>query len=326
MISGRRRVNPVIISGLDAGRFSAHVWFTPWTLFQACALAAMLILHAGGVSLGSSGATAAACAAILLFGLPHGALDLEIISRQQSAGPAAMVAVLILYLGFAASVAALWSSAPVAALTRFIIVAVVHFAEDWCDLRSAFLAQCMAIAILTAPTLLHLSELEQLFIALSGREEGAFVANIMLLLAPVSTAVACVCLFALWHGGRRNNAVVGGLTLSGMIFLPPVIAFALFFCLYHSPKHLSLAVRQVGPSFRTRSMVLLVTIAALGIAAVLFVRETQAGAAAPALAASFITLSILTVPHMIVPPIAKALGARAIREGRHLLDQPSNGD
>ena len=297
-------------SGLDAGNCAPHARLMPRTLFQAGAFAVVLMLHVVGAPLGGTDATVAACAAILLVGLPHGALDLEIIKRERGTGPTGMVAVLMLYLGLAAAMAAIWGSAPVAALALFLIVAVVHFAEDWHELRSAFLAQGMAIALLTAPTLLHLAELEQLFVALSGRSDGALVANFMLLVAPVSIAVAGVSLFALWRGGRRNQAAVGVLTLAGMIVLPPVIGFALFFCLYHSPHHFALAMARVGPSPRARWIVLSVSLAALGIAVALFAGEMRVGVTAPVVAASFMTLSLLTVPHMIVPAIASAIAAR----------------
>lgn len=295
---------------LDTGSGAPRARLMSRTLFQTAVFVTLMVIYFVGVPLGGADATLAACAAILLVGLPHGALDLEIIKGDRGTGPAGMVAVLMLYLGLAAAMMAIWSSAPVAALAIFIVVAVVHFAEDWRELRSAFLAQGMAIALLTAPALLHLTELERLFVALSGQSEAALVANIMLLLAPVSIAVASVSLWTLWHGGSRDQAAVGVLTLAGMIVLPPVIGFALFFCLYHSPHHFALATARVGAGSRARWVVLFVSLAALGIAVALFASEMRGGVTAQAVAASFMTLSLLTVPHMIVPAIASAIAAR----------------
>lgn len=221
-----------------------------------------------------------------------------------------MAGVLMLYLGIAAAMAAVWHTAPVAALAIFLIVAVLHFAEEWHDVGSAFLAQGMAIAFLAAPTLFHLAELEQLFVALSGKSDGALVANFMLLLAPVSIAVAAVALWTLWRDCSRDQAAVGVLTLAGMIVLPPVIGFALFFCLYHSPHHLALAMTRVGAAPRVRWAVAFVTLAALGIATALLAGNMRGDIQSQVVAASFMTLSILTLPHMIVPVIVDAFVAR----------------
>ena len=277
------------------------------TLILAVVFAALALLDRSGASLGGNGPTMAACLVILLFGLPHGALDLEIIKQQRRTGRLGMIALLLLYVGLAAAVAAFWRFSPVGALALFIGVSMVHFAEDWSDLGSAFLAQGMAIALLSAPTLFHLADIERLFIAVSGSSKAALIANLMLLIAPMSVAVAGMSLWTLWRTGLRDQAFVGGLALAGMIVLPPVIGFAFFFCLFHSPRHLQLARSQIASSIKWRWIVLLVTLAALGISALLFAGAMRTDMPARFVAASFMTLSLLTVPHMAVPLIARSL-------------------
>ena len=293
-------------------------WGTNRAKLQAAVLVALIALHFTGAGLGGAAPTTAACIAILLFGLPHGTLDLEIIKREQRAGGLGLSALLIVYLGLAAAMFLLWRSAPVAALATFLVVAVVHFSEDWQDLQSTFLAQGMAIALLTAPTLLHLTELEQVFVAVAGHNDAVLIANLMLLLAPMSMAVAVVSLLTLWRAGLPGEAVVGALILIGMVLLPPVVGFALFFCLYHSPRHLGMALTRIGYAPIARRVVPLLTLAALGLAAALFAGEARADLPAQFVAASFMTLSLLTVPHMLVPAIVAALpvrlpGARDVR-------------
>jgi Brp/Blh family beta-carotene 15,15'-monooxygenase len=288
------------------------------TFGQAGALALLMALHLNGASLSGTVPTVSACVAILLFGLPHGAFDLEIIRRERGTGRAGIAALLMMYIALAAAMAAMWRSAPVAALAIFLVVAVVHFAEDWPEMGSTFLAQGMAIALLTAPALLHLGQLEQLFVALSGHRDGAVVANIILLVAPVGIVVGSVALLTLWRTGARDQAVAGALALAAMLVLPPVVGFALFFCLYHSPRHLGAAMSRVAGSPGARRIALLATLAALGITAALFVEEVRADVPARLVAASFMTLSLLTVPHMIVPAVVARLAAlRAGGQGRH---------
>lgn len=318
----------VTVSIVDAAPSFSKTWLTGLTTLQAGALIALFALHSGIASLDGAAPTIAACIAILLFGLPHGALDLEIIKRERRPGRLGMGVSLLLYLGLAAAMAMAWRLVPVTALAVFIVVAVVHFAEDWQQLQSKFLAQGMAIALLSAPALLHMPQLEQLFIALSGRNEAALVANIMLLLAPMSLALASVSIWSLWQTGYHDQAVAGVLMMIGMIVLPPVIGFALFFCLYHSPRHLKVALARVNSSQCSQLVVPLVTLAALGIAAALFAGAVRADLPARLVAASFMTLSVLTMPHMIVPAITDALAVRRTGarhgHGRTTAQRPSN--
>ena len=302
------------------GTGSDKGWNLPLANLQAGALAMLIALHVLGPSLSGSVPTIAACAFILVFGLPHGALDLEIVKRERRTGRFAMVALLLCYLGLAGAMAAIWQLAPVIALAIFLIVAIVHFAEDWPELGSKFLAQGMAIALLSAPTLFHMAELRLLFVALSGHSDAALVADFLLLLAPTSLAVASVAVSTLWRTGSHAQAAAAALTIAGMVLLPPVIGFALFFCLYHSPRHLGAALARVAWARSARRVILPITLAALGIAVALFAGEARADLSAQVVAASFMTLSLLTVPHMLIPFVVDALAARPVgrivRRGR----------
>ncbi len=302
---------PVVIDALNVVDPEAGDKISRQTKLTATLLS-FLIMMDGGVALGSAGATIAACIAILLFGLPHGSLDLEIVRREHRVGHARMSSILLLYVGLAAAMAAVWQFAPVFALATFLLVAVVHFAEDWAESRSTFLAQGMAIALLTAPTFLHLGEIENLFAVLSGRPEAAILASVMLMLAPMSLAVAAVAVACLQRRGSTDQAAAGAMMLIGMIVLPPVIGFALFFCLYHSPRHLGTALSRVGRTSRSRWIVPLVTLAGIGLAVILFAGQLRPDISAQFVAASFMTLSLLTVPHMIVPVIVERLAWRPI--------------
>ena len=275
----------------------------------------LLLARTSGTDLASPAATVTACLAILLFGLPHGAFDLEILktrgraesvrSGSRRSGSRRAAGVLVLYVALAAAMYLLWQAAPVAALAIFLIVAAVHFSEDWDDAGSAFFAQGLSAALLTAPAFLHIAHMRSLFVALTGQAHAAVLADIMLLLAPVSLAVSTVALLSHWRSGRADRAATGAAVLAGMLLLPPAIGFAAFFCLYHSPRHFRAALAGLSADqFRRRwRFVAPLTLAALGIAAALFAGEARGELSAQVAAASFMTLSILTIPHMAVPAI-----------------------
>jgi Brp/Blh family beta-carotene 15,15'-monooxygenase len=293
------------------------------TLIALCLALLMLSLaSAGGVALSGSAATTAACVAILVFGLPHGSLDLEIVRHEYASGAASMMAVLLLYVGLATAMWAMWNESPVAGLSVFFCIATVHFGEDWPELDSTFLAQGMASALLTAPVWLHTIQLQSIFTALTGTVGAVYVADLLLLLAPTSMAVAAVGLWTLWQAGHHQRTATAALALAGMILLPPVIGFACFFCLYHSPRHFAEALTRVVATARVHSAVIAVTIAALGLSVVLFCGAARADVSERIIVASFMTLSLLTVPHMLMPLLVDAVAARRTR----LLSHTKQGD
>ena len=226
-------------------------------------------------------------------------------------GRSAMAALLLVYVGLAGAIFLLWQVSSVLALGAFLIVATLHFAEDWEETGSPFLAQGMALALLSAPALFHLAELERIFGSLSDSEGGALIANLMLLFAPVSLLVAGVGMTTLWRSGRQDQALAGAASIAGMLLLPPIVGFALFFCVFHSPRHLTEATARVANSPNARSAVLGFTLAALGVAAAIFALQIRQDFSAQFAVASFMTLSILTVPHMLVPLFAKKFAAMA---------------
>jgi Brp/Blh family beta-carotene 15,15'-monooxygenase len=263
----------------------------------------------------------------LIFGVPHGSLDIEVLRNQYRYGTRRIAAVLLLYVGIAAAMYLLWQVAPIAALAAFLVTAVVHFSEDWDDVGSAFLAQGMSVALLTAPAFLHLKDMQSLFIALSGRQDAALLGDIMLLLAPVGLAVSAIALLSYWQSGRAERAGAGIAVIAGMALLPPAVGFAAFFCLYHSPRHFREALTHLSADqFRRRWRVVVpLSLAALGMAGWLFVQEARSGVLEQVVAASFMTLSILTVPHMTVPAIV-AFFFRERGAAEVSLQEPSMAD
>ncbi|WP_298162245.1 Brp/Blh family beta-carotene 15,15'-dioxygenase [Brevundimonas sp.] len=262
-----------------------------------------------GVPLSGPVATTLSCLALLVFGLPHGTLDLELI-RARAAGPwMGMVTLVLLYLSLAASMYALWRIEPVLALAAFIAIAVVHFSEDWQGAGSVLLRAGLALALLSAPTLFHRTELDLIFTGLTDRIEATMVTDALLLVLPMAIGLGLIAIAALWQAGRRPQALGGLVALTGMIVLPPLVGFALYFCLFHSPRHFRESLATLSwPDLRDWwAVVLPLSLAAGAVAVLIFGLELRAALPDRIMAASFMTLSILTVPHMLVPLISARL-------------------
>ena len=141
----------------------------------------------------------------------------------------------------------------------------------------------------------------------------------MLLVAPVAMVVALIGWVVLWQAGQRALAISAGCALAAMLLLPPVPGFALFFCLIHSPMQFRQHAGLLGlRGFRQwRGIVVPLSLAGLGIAAAVFIENGDISIPTNLFATSFMTLSILTVPHMLVPRIAAVFQLqRRIFKGR----------
>lgn len=279
----------------------------------AAVVAALAAAAAFGAPLGAGPATAAACVLLLLAGLPHGALDIELLKRGRRDGAERVALLFFGYLLLAGATLLLWRAAPVAALLAFLAVAVLHFGEDWAELNYPPLARGAAAGLLCAPALAHRDELAAIFVALCGDPRAAAIAAVMLAAAPAGAAVVATAAWRLLALGRGPQAAATLAALAAMVLLPPVIGFAVFFCLHHSPRHLAQAWRDLAPApaaaRRLRWTAAGVTAAALGAAAALFALAPAADPAARALVAAFVTLSALTVPHMALPLMVARAGA-----------------
>jgi beta-carotene 15,15'-dioxygenase len=268
---------------------------------------AALIASAAGITLDTPMASILMGAAMLLFGLPHGTLDLALIRTSKADSRA--VAVVALYLGCAAAMYALWRIDPGVALTMFLGLSIRHFAEDWVDQLPPFFAHGIVTALITAPTLAYSVALESLFSLLVGAALAATAVDVAILIAPVAIAVACVGIISLWTDAHRASAVATGLSLIGMIWLPPLIGFTLFFCLMHSPKQFSTGLKALGRR-RPRQWALVVvplTLAALGLACAIYISLQVEAVPQAMVITTFVTLSVLTLPHMIVPYLVRRL-------------------
>ena len=100
--------------------------FSMWGVAAISATLVAVWLIGSGIDLAGSSLTNLLCLALLLFGLPHGSLDIALIRRRARLGPWQVVTTVSVYLGFAAATYAIWKIAPVWALAGFLVVAIFH--------------------------------------------------------------------------------------------------------------------------------------------------------------------------------------------------------
>ncbi|TPG42549.1 hypothetical protein EAH79_01285 [Sphingomonas koreensis] len=272
------------------------------SVYPAYWIAAALLLAAAAlqVPLGRPALAAASTAFFIGGGLPHGAYDIALLRRSVALGRAGVAMAVGGYAAIATLMMILWMSLPLVALVMFLVVAAMHFGEDWEMLDDPLLRYAAGAAIIAAPTIGHPANVSKLFVGMSDARAGVIV-QIITAAAPVTLLVTAVGIAIAWRDGSRQWAVAIALCLALQIILPPVTGFALFFVFLHSPRHLS------QTRIRLRDMALpqwLTTGAVLSGGAIVgwwaLHRMTPFGSDASLVIQAFQLLASVAVPHLLL--------------------------
>ena len=256
--------------------------------------------------------------AVVIFGLPHGALDLALVQGASRGSRTALVGAAVLYLMASGLVLMVWISAPMAALLGFLAIAVIHFGlGDTEDLHGPQ----RAVEIIArggfagvAPLVFHPQTTRDLFALLVGPASTASLDTTLAVMATPLTWLwlACLVVALAWRTIQRAPgwmSAVLELLLTAAIFAVchPLAAFLLYFCFVHSVRHIADlgAARFPDSAPRARRWLLLeslpftaATVALAMVAWFVFADSVTFDEAMIRLV--FWGLSALTVPHMIL--------------------------
>ncbi len=240
-----------------------HVLVPSWLILGSATL-----VFAWGLELPDPVQYAPFALSLVLFGLPHGAVDHLVPGRLSGRGasPASMIGVALLYTVLAALYLGLWVTAPVAAFGLFIALTWFHWGQgDLYSLLALSGAEHLAPPLLRGLTVLvrgglpmlvpllafpevYLSVARSLVAAFGNPEPVAWVS------APAFRVSAGVAFFALvlvtlvWGyrcsgaGGRgvwRMDALEVALLAGYFAVVPPVFALGMYFCLWHATRHIA---------------------------------------------------------------------------------------
>jgi beta-carotene 15,15'-dioxygenase len=239
---------------------------------------------------------------VVVFGLPHGALDPWVAEKIGICGsPGQKILFNVAYLGIAAAVVLLWLWAPTLSLSIFLAISVWHFSGDWEGFLSRPWRLCAGLLLLLMPIGFHTETVAVLFSYLSG-ESGIHLARTLSLPGWFLTG-AMVTLIGLTLWQRHWFVALELSLLLALAYLtPPLIYFALYFCLLHSPRHLLGLFEKASYRERPRliRMIFIYTTATLFLAALLWWFWSTLPQETLIVRLVFIGLAALTVPHMIL--------------------------
>lgn len=259
--------------------------------------------------------------AVAFIGLPHGAYDLEIARRllPRHLGRAWWLWFGAAYLGLVCLGLALWLIAPWVGLVTLLIGGALHWGADDLEVTTPrrwihfWLAASRGAIPVATPMLFASANVAEIFRALvfdapvSG-ETVQILGGAWLVLASPGIAVQLrqATRMSIWTGLRALFELC--VLLAWLAVAPPVLAFTLYFCFWHSVRH---SMRTALSSYKALPMrtaaacylraVILPTVLTWGIgSAAFFFFDNAAVSTDRVWQLVFVGLFALTVPHVIL--------------------------
>ena len=267
-----------------------------------------------------------------LVGMPHGSADFVVAHRvlRPRFGRSWLAMFVSGYLALTGAVLACWTLAPLTTLLVFLTISGLHFgAADRAD-DGGGLWMARGLARATTPVLpiflLHPVEVGQLLALLGGMSDTRAIGALVSVQVPLMGAWICLVGFLAlsvltsWRGSESSSVpqreamelVVLGLAA---YLLPPLVAFAGYFCLLHAVRHMADLGETVHPedAWAAARLVALVIVPAALVCLVLVALfwDGIAGALSTQaiIVAALRLIAALTVPHMLLEWLAERCGS-----------------
>ena len=176
---------------------------------------------------------------VILFGLPHGALDVELAKKMNLVfSTKTAIFFLTVYLFLAMLGIALWLALPVVGLSIFLLISAFHFSDDWSGILPRWLCLVIGSIIISMPVVLHADTVKEIFIWLLVSEvQSTTIVNILYYCGVIGSVLFVVGLFI-----NRDVSYVLILEIAVLwtvaTLLPPLLFFIVYFCFLHSIRHL----------------------------------------------------------------------------------------
>ena len=257
-------------------------------------------------------------APVAVFGLSHGGADPLILRRLVAERPYALALAFVLYVGASLAFIGLIWFFPVWALLVFLALSVWHFGfTDMAYLspsdNTVLLWLSGSLPVL-GPVLGHPEQTSELFAWLISREVGA-VLSALTVAGPIAAVLwlAGFGFLVIRHHRNPGFRVLAELVFVGavLLLLPPLLAFAFYFCLIHSVRHfLAIAENRLAETEVRKTVGFLArksapaTLIAIGLALaawwVVVLWNPAASLLIEGVRVMFWGLAALTLPHAFV--------------------------
>ena len=253
-------------------------------------------------------ASLVALAFVALIGLPHGAFDGAIarhLGYSRTLG--GLIKFIVVYLGLAAAVVAFWVWQPGLALALFLLISAVHFGYGDATAASG-IARAVQIAAhggvaVFGISLFHLQQVTPLYAALTNGDVMPAVIITEFFPLFIMPVAALYLIAAIRDAELRPRLVELALLCLLLSVVPPLVGFAIYFCVIHTGRHMHHIWYRVSSNATPRhilSQAVWFTLASWGGGVIMLFWLDSGNISQDLLQVIFIGLAALTVPHVIL--------------------------
>jgi Brp/Blh family beta-carotene 15,15'-monooxygenase len=245
---------------------------------------------------------------VVLIGLPHGAFDGAIANHLGAGRSFATTAKFIAsYCAAAALVIAIWIMFPAVTLALFLIISMIHFGRGDASAKSGpvFMTQVLLHGGLPIFGIIYFqqSSVIPLFDALTNGASDLAILISKIMVPLLGLMAGLYGLMAFRDASLRARFTEFILLAVVIAILPPLVSFALYFCIIHTGRHMRRIWHVLASTISPKGLYRQAagfTLASwlVGGAAFLWLENGDLDAAL--LQVVFIGLAALTVPHMIL--------------------------
>ena len=251
-----------------------------------------------------------AISAIVFVGLPHGAMDGAVAYRLGwIKGFKKPTFFFCSYVLISVCVVLFWLQFPVISLIAFLGISMIHFGISDVNANDDARVWIEIIAhggmVICGISLSHITNVDDVFSALLGGESTSLVWGFVYLTTAVTTLslLYCMAKFSVDRNWKRTCFQLLGL---GIVFflLPPLLAFAFYFCFVHSIHHFKSIYVTLNDGLSNKKIYWLtfmfsaITWVIGGL--ILVLNQGTIEIESRVYRIIFIGLAALTVPHMIL--------------------------
>jgi Brp/Blh family beta-carotene 15,15'-monooxygenase len=245
---------------------------------------------------------------VVLIGLPHGAFDGAIANHLGTGRSFASATKFIAsYCAVAGLVIAIWIIFPAVTLALFLIISMIHFGRGDASAKSGpvFMTQVLLHGGLPIFGIIYFqqSSVIPLFDALTNGASDLAILISKIMVPVLGLMAGLYGLMAFRDASLRARFAEFILLAVVIAILPPLVSFALYFCIIHTGRHMRRIWRVLASTISPKGLyrqAASFTLASwlVGGAAFLWLENGDLDAAL--LQVVFIGLAALTVPHMIL--------------------------
>ena len=251
-----------------------------------------------------------AISAIVFIGLPHGAMDGAVAYRLGWMGDLKKSAsFFIFYVLISICVVLFWIEFPVIALIGFLGVSMIHFGigdvHGIEDSRVWIEVVAHGGVVICGISMAHMTSVDEIYSALLGGESTRWVWRFIYMTTAVTVCALLYCITRFYVNEKWKQTSFE-LIFLGITFylLPPLLAFAFYFCFVHSIRHFKSIYSTLNDGLSNKRIYWLTFLFSIitwivgGLLLALNQGSIEIGT--QLLRIIFIGLAALTVPHMIL--------------------------